>query len=313
MAVARPFRFGVELTGGGADANGWRMLAQKVESLGYATLVVVDHPGNQLAPVPAMLAAADATSTLRVGSFVLANDLRHPALLAKDAATVDRLTDGRLELGIGAGWDRGDYERLGVPFPSAATRVDRLAESVAILKGLFEQERLSFTGRHYTVRDLPGQPRPVQRPRPPILVGGGGRRVLSLGAREADIVGLNANLASGSVDARAMASATAEATAEKVAWIRAAAADRLHRLELNIRVYQTVVTGDREAAARTLAAATSLTLAQVLDSPHLLVGTTDQIADDLVRRRERYGISYLVVTGDALEAFAPVVARLANA
>jgi probable F420-dependent oxidoreductase len=312
MAADRPFRFGAELMGGGTDANGWRMLARKAEALGYATLVIADHPGNQLAPIPAMLAAADATSTLRVGSFVLANDLRHPAVLAKDAATVDRLSDGRLELGIGAGWDRRDYERLGVPFAPAATRVDRLVESVAILKAFFEQERFTFAGRHYSVRDLDGLPRPVQRPRPPILVGGGSRRVLSFAAREADIIGLNPNLASGSVDARAMANATAEATAEKITWIRSAAAGRLSQPELNIRVYHTAVSGDRDAAARAVATATGLTAAQVLGSPHMLIGTTDQIADDLMQRREQYGLSYFVVTSDALETFAPVVARLAN-
>jgi probable F420-dependent oxidoreductase len=310
--VAGPFRFGIELTGGGTDAKGWRQLARQAELLGYATLVIVDHPGNQLAPIPAMLAAADATLTLRVGSFVLANDLRHPAVLARDAATVDLLTGGRLELGIGAGWDRHDYERLGLPFAAAATRVERLAESVAILKGLFEQERFSFSGRHYALRDAPGLPRPVQRPHPPILVGGGSRRVLSLGAKEADIVGLNPNLASGSVNAWAMASATAEATAEKVAWIRAAAGDHLDRLELNIRVYHTELTEDRAAAARRLATGMGLTPAQVLASPHVLVGTTESISDDLVQRRARYGLSYYVVTGDAFEAFTPVVARLAG-
>ena len=312
MTVARIFRFGVEAMGGGMDAKGWRLLARRVESLGYATLVVVDHLGDQLAPMPAMLAAAEATSRLRVGSFVFANDLRHPALLAKDAATVDLLSDGRLELGIGAGWNRVEHERLGIPFASAGTRVERLAESVSILKGLFEQEAFSFDGRHYSVRDLAGLPRPVQRPHPPILVGGGGRRVLSLAAREADIVGLNPTLASGSVDARAMVSATADATAKKAAWVCGAAGARFRKLELNIRIYHTMITVERTAAVADVAAATGLTPAQVLDSPHVLIGTIDQVVMDLEERRERYGLSYIVVTVDACEPFAPVVARLSG-
>lgn len=312
MRVTRTFRFGVEAMGGGMDAKGWRSLARRVEGLGYSTLVVVDHLGDQLAPTPAMLAAAEATSRLRVGSFVFANDLRHPALLAKDAATVDRLSGGRLELGIGAGWNRVEHERLGIPFAPAGVRVERLAESVSILKGLFEEEALTFNGRHYSVQDLAGLPRPVQRPHPPILVGGGAKRVLSFAAREADIVGLNPTLASGSVDASAMKSATADATAKKVAWVRSAAGGRFSNLELNIRVYHTMITKERTAAAAAVAAATGLTPAEALDSPHVLVGTIDQIVMDLEQRRERYGLSYVVVTADACEPFAPVVARLSG-
>jgi probable F420-dependent oxidoreductase len=312
MTVTRTFRFGVEAMGGGMDAKGWHSLARRIESLGYSTLVVVDHLGDQLAPMPAMLAAAEATSRLRVGSFVFANDLRHPAMLAKDAATVDLLSDGRLELGIGAGWNRAEHEQLGIPFAPASIRVERLAESVSILKGLFEEEALTFDGRHYSVQNLAGLPRPVQRPHPPILVGGGARRVLSFAAREADIVGLNPILASGSVDARAMKSATADATAKKVAWIRGAAGGRFSNLELNIRIYHTVITADRTAAAAAVAAATGLTPAQVLDSPHVLIGTIDQIIVDLEQRRERYDLSYIVVTVNACERFAPVVARLSG-
>lgn len=309
MPQIRPFRFGVE-TAGASNAGRWRDTARAVEDLGYRTLLVIDHLGDQLAPVPAMLAAADATTTLRVGSHVLANEFRHPALLAKEAATVDLLSEGRLELGIGAGWNRAEHDRIGVGLPAPPVRVDRLAETITIVKGLLEHESFSFSGRHYTLDGVAGLPRPAQRPRPPLMVGGGGRAVLSLAAREADIVGLNANLASSRSDASSAATMTGAATAAKVEWIRTAAGSRFDALELSVRVYYTAVTSDAEAAAAELGPFTGLPVAEALRSPHLLLGDTERLVDSLQEYQEIYGISYFVITADAYEAFAGVVARL---
>ncbi|WP_063766277.1 TIGR03621 family F420-dependent LLM class oxidoreductase [Streptosporangium amethystogenes] len=309
MAEIRPFRFGVE-TAGAPNAARWRDIARAVEDLGYRTLLIIDHLSDQLAPVPAMLAAADATTTLRVGSHMLANEFRHPALLAKEAATVDLLSEGRLELGLGAGWNRAEHERIGVELPAPPTRVDRLAEAIAVVKGLLEHESFSFSGRHYALDEVAGLPRPVQRPRPPLMVGGGGRAILSLAAREADIVGLNANLASSRSDASSAATMTGAATAAKVEWIRAAAGSRFDALELSVRVYYTVVTSDAEAAAAGLGPLTGLPVAEALRSPHLLLGDTERLVDSLQEYREIYGISYFVITADAYEAFAGVVSRL---
>ncbi|WP_433375993.1 TIGR03621 family F420-dependent LLM class oxidoreductase [Streptosporangium sp. CA-115845] len=309
MAEIRPFRFGVEADGA-PNAARWRDTARAVEDLGYRTLLVIDHLSDQLAPVPAMLAAADATTTLRVGSHVLANEFRHPALLAKEAATVDLLSEGRLELGLGAGWNRAEHDRIGVELPAPPIRVDRLAEAIAVVKGLLEHESFSFSGRHYALDEVAGLPRPVQRPRPPLMVGGGGRAILSLAAREADIVGLNANLASSRSDASSAATMTGAATAAKVEWIRAAAGSRFDALELSVRVYYTAVTSDAEAAAARLGPLTGLPVAEALRSPHLLLGDTERLVDSLQEYREIYGISYFVITADAYEAFAGVVARL---
>ncbi|SEG86523.1 probable F420-dependent oxidoreductase, MSMEG_2516 family [Thermomonospora echinospora] len=309
MVEIRPFRFGVEAAGA-RTAAGWRDMARAVEDLGYRTLLVIDHLGDQLAPIPAMLAAADATTTLRVGSHVLANEFRHPALLAKEAATVDLLTGGRLEVGIGAGWNHDEHARLGIGLPDPPTRVARLAEAIAVIKGLLGNEWFDFSGDHYSCERMPGLPRPVQQPRPPLMVGGGGRAVLSLAAREADIVSLNPNLASGRSDASAAGTMTASATATKVDWIRAAAGARFEALELSVRVYYTVVAGDAWGTAADLAPLTGLLPKEALRSPHLLLGDTSRLVDAIQEHRERYGISYFVVTSDAYEAFAQVVSRL---
>ena len=194
----RPFRFGV---GPGAIALGsagtWRDFARRIEDLGYATLSVGDHLVGGHGPVAAIAAAAEATTRLRVGALTFCNDYRHPVVLAQEAATLDLLSDGRLELGIGAGWMRADYERAGIPLDPAGERVERLAEAITVIKGCFAGEPLTFDGAHYRIDGHVGRPAPVQRPHPPILVGGAGPKVLTLAARKADIVGLNVNLRAG--------------------------------------------------------------------------------------------------------------------
>ena len=311
MANDRRFRFGVQCSFAGSRKE-WAEKAARVEGLGYATLCVPDHFDDQLAPIPALVAAAAATSTLRVGTLVLDNDYRHPLLTAKEAATADVLSDGRLELGMGAGWMRSDYEQSGITCDPPGVRIDRLEEGLAVVKGLLGGGKFSFSGRHYTITSHPGTPLPIQRPRPPILVGGGGRRILTLAGREADIVSVNFDLSSGSVGPQVGATATAEATAEKVRWVREAAGDRFDDIELSHTAYLTMVTDDREAVAGGLGSGFGLDAEQVLAMPNFAIGTVVQIADELERRRDDLGFSYVVVGAECHEAMAPVVARLAG-
>jgi probable F420-dependent oxidoreductase len=262
--------------------------------------------------MPALAAAAAATTTLRLGTLVLANDYRHPVVATKDAATLDLLSDGRLELGLGAGWMTSDYETAGIPLDPAGVRIDRMAEGLTVMKGLMADGPLTFNGEHYRIDGLEGFPKPVQRPHPPIVVGGGGPRVLRFAARHADIVGINVNLAVGVIDDRAGPNATEEATQAKVDVVREAAGDRFDQLELQVRVHVVVVTDDRPGMAELMAPALGISPAAALASPHALAGTHEEIADDLLARRERWGISYLGVSVDALDALAPVVAELAG-
>jgi len=280
--------------------------------MGYSTLTVADHFDDQLAPIPALMAAADATTTLRVGALVLCTDFTHPVVIAKEAATIDVLSGGRFELGLGAGWMTTDYENTGIAFDRAGTRIDRMGEALDVIDRLWAETPCSYAGKHFTITGLDGQPKPLQRPRPPILVGGGGKRVLSFAARAADIVGLNVDLRRGVIDANAGPNATDEATAEKLAWIRHAAGARFRDLELHVRVHLVVVTNDRWGMATALGPAFGLTPEQALRSPHALAGSVEQIVDDLVERRERWGISYIGVGVDSLHALAPVVSKLAG-
>lgn len=309
--MLRPFRFGVQV-GHAADAAEWASIARKAEDLGFSTFTMGDHLDAQFAPTVGLMAAAAATSTLRIGALTYANDYRHPVVLAKEAATLDLLSGGRLELGIGAGWMTTDYEQAGIPLDPAGVRIERLAEAIAVLKGLFADGPVTLAGEHYTVAGLEGSPKPVQRPHPPILVGGGGRKILQLAAREADIIGLNFNLHGGRIDATVGPDGTAEHTAEKLEWIRDAAGERFDEIELQVRIHLAVITDDRAALAEQLAPAFGLTPEAALSSPHSLAGTVEQIIDDLVEQRERFGISYLGISADSMDDLAPVVARLAG-
>lgn len=289
----------------------WLAMVRRVEALGYSTFLALDHVVRGLDPVAALMAAAMATSTLRVGGFVFDNDFRHPVFLAKAAASLDVLSGGRLELGIGAGWLKEEYDKTGIPFDAAGVRIARMTESVQLLKRIFEDEHpVSFAGDHYTVTDLVCPPRPVQRPRPPILIGGGGERILSVAGREADIVGITTRAKpDGAKDA---ADLTAEATARKIAWVQKAAGERMAEIELNLIVSDVVLTDDRAGEAAKLASRYGVSAADILDSPLVLVGGIDEMVERLQERRERFGFSYVVVMEPNLDKLAPVVARLAG-
>jgi probable F420-dependent oxidoreductase len=297
---------------GGSRAE-WTDKARKLEDLGYAVLTVPDHLAEFLAPIPALVAAALATKALRVGTLVLNNDFRHPVLIAREAATVDRLSDGRLELGVGAGHMRSEYDQAGLSFGSGGTRVDRLTEAVAIIKALLAGESVTFSGTHYRVTEHTVHPIPVQRPHPPILIGGNGRRLLALAGREAGIVGLSGiTFRQGGIQPD-LSAWRAAAVEERLAIVRAAAGERYRRLELNALVQRVVVTDDRHGAARELASRwPQLSVDELLASPYLLVGSVDQMVEDLRARRERWGISYYTVFEPFMSAFAPVVNRLAG-
>ena len=309
--MGHKFRFGIQ-TSQANSAEEWAAKAKQIEELGYSTLFIPDHFNEQFAPVPALMAAADATSTLRLGTMVLDNDYRHPLVLAKEIATLDILSGGRVELGLGAGWMRSDYEQSGIPYDRPGVRIRRFEEGLQVIKGLFADGPFSFSGEFYNITNHDALPKPVQQPHPPILVGGGGRRILSIAAREADIVGVNFSLAEGEVNPAVAATGTADATREKVAWIREAAGERLGDIELNVTVFVCIVTDDREAMAERVGGGFGLSPDEVKATPHVLVGTVDQIAEDLEQRRDEFGFSYVVLSGDVFEAMAPVVKRLAG-
>ncbi|MGK2948913.1 MAG: TIGR03621 family F420-dependent LLM class oxidoreductase [Acidimicrobiales bacterium] len=306
-----PFRFGIQCKAP-ADAAGWTAQARRAEDLGWSTLTMADHFDTGLGPVPALMAAADATTTLRVGSMVLGNDYRHPVVVAKEAATLDVLTGGRFELGLGAGWMTADYEAAGIPIDPAGRRVDRLVEALAVVKGLWADGPLDIDGEHYRISGLEGLPRPISAGGPPIVIGGGGPRVLRLAAREADIVAVNVNLRAGVIDERAFPDGTPESTDRKIDWVREAAGARFEAVELQVRVHLAMVTDDRASVIEAMAPGFGLTPTQAAETPHALIGSVDEICDQLMERRQRWGISYLGLSADQLDAFAPVIARLAG-
>ena len=311
MGHPRPFRFGVQLANARSGAE-WAELARKAEDLGFSTLFVPDHFDDVVAPVPALAAAAAATHTLKVAPLVLDNDYKHPVVTAKELATIDLLSDGRLEVGIGAGWMASDYAQSGIPMDEPSVRVDRLEEGIAVIKGLFGEGPFDFEGDFYTISGLDGRPKPAQQP-PPFLIGGGRPRMLRLAAREADIVGVNPSIQSGRTDAAAALDGVAAQTDRKLAWLREAAGDRYDQIEINFLNFACVVTDDRQGTIEAMAPLFGLAPEDVAEYPHAWVGSVDQICEHLEASRDRWDASYLVVQGiDAMTAAAPIVARLAG-
>lgn len=311
MAHDRRFRFGIQVATA-ASASEWTDLARKVEDLGYSSLFLPDHFGDQLAPLPAMMAAAEATTDLRVGALVFDNDYKHPVVMAKEIATIDVLSGGRVEFGLGAGWMTSDYEQSGIPHDPPKVRVDRFEEAITVYKGLFADGSCTYQGEHYQVTALDGQPKPLQRPHPPFLIGAGGRRMIRIAAREADIVSINPNLKAGIIGAEAAADATVEATDRKLGWLREDAGDRFDDIELNVLVFSVIATDDVQGTAEMMAPLFGLSPAEVLGIPHQLMGSADEMVERLEERRDRWGFSYVVVQQDALDTMAPVIERLAG-
>jgi len=269
-----------------------------------------DHFDDQLAPVPALMTAANVTTDLRIGALVWDNDYKHPAVLAKELATMDVLSDGRLELGIGAGWMISDYEQMGIPYDTAKVRIDRFVEGLKVIKGAMAEGAFSFSGDHYTITNYNGTPKPIQAPCPPILIGGGGKRVLSIAAREADIVGINATMSAGVVGQHTFSTMTAESVDEKVAIVREAAGARFNDIEMNIRAFLVSITDDATQAASGIATMLGVEQQMVEQSPFALVGPTSKLIEDLLERRDRWGFTYIIVGAEDVDAFAPVVTAL---
>jgi probable F420-dependent oxidoreductase len=283
---------------------------RRAERLGYSGISISDHLSGQLAPLVALAAAAQVTERVTLGMNVLANDFRHPAMLAKELATLDLLSGGRVVAGIGAGWMTTDYTESGIPLDRPGIRIDRLLESVAILRGLWADGPFTFAGTHYRITGLEGRPKPVQRPGPPVLIGGGARRILTEAGRHADIVGIALDNRSGVMGERSGRSATAAAMREKLGWIRDGASGRATPPVCSVRVLLVAVVEDAWRAASDLGRPLGLDAAEVLESPHALIGEPQQIADVLARRRDEFGITNYVVSQDAIEALAAVLAVL---
>lgn len=303
-APPRPFRFGLQVMQA-PSRRAWQDEARRAEDLGFDTVVVPDHVGDGLlSPMVALATMAEATTRLRVGTFVLNNDFRHPALLAREAAAIDLLTDGRLELGLGAGHAAPEYAEIGLEFDPAAVRVARLSESARLLRRLFDGDEVTFDGTYYRVsahRLYPAR-------RPQLLIGGNGDRVLRLAAEVADIVGFTGLGATQPDGQRHATEWELEQIDTKVAIVRAAAGDRVDRLELNALVQYVEITNDRAASAEAVAARLDVDPEVLLAAPYLLLGTVAEIAEQLHRARERFGFSYFV-TRDAAQT-APVIAAL---
>jgi probable F420-dependent oxidoreductase len=303
-----PYRFGVH-SSVAPTMSAWRDQARVAEDLGYSTLYVADHFGDQFGPLVATTVAAEATSTLHVGTVVLNNDLRNPVVLAKEIATLGLAAEGRVEVGFGAGWLESDYAQAGIKFDKPAVRVDRLAESLAVLKSLWSEGKSTFTGEYHTVRDARCDPRPESLPR--IIVGGGSRRILTVAAEQADIVGVNTSLASGLNPGELASQATSDHYDRCLNWIREAAPDRFDSIELQLMTVATRIVTSRRAAAR-IATMLGLSGEDALELPIVLIGTVDELCERLLEYRTRWGFTNIVVPGEAMESFAPVVARLAG-
>lgn len=308
MAHHRRFRFAADLA---RPLDGSNLLdsARELESLGYSTIFVPDHLDEGPGPIAAMAAAAAVTSTINVGSLVLDCDFRHPAVLARELATIDVLSEGRLEVGLGAGWKALDYETSGIPMDRPGVRVSRLQEHAAVLRGLWGDGPFSFEGEHYRVSGLDGTPAPHTPGGPKVLVGGGAPRLLRWAGAHADIVGVNPSIHSGAIDAEAAHDSLEERIDEKFGWLREGAGDRFYDLELNCWLAVAEVTGDPEVADG-VAALFGTTAEALGRSPMALIGTLGELADRLQERRDRWGYSYIVIPGDRARVFAPLVAEL---
>lgn len=308
------FRFGVQTTQP-LPGMTWMETARAVERMGYSTLQVPDHLGDQYAPMPAIAAALTATEHLRAGALVFANDYRHPVVLAKELATLDAMFPGRVEFGLGAGWMREDYDISGIGYDEPKVRVDRFVEALDVIAGHFTGEPFTFHGDHYDIDGLVGRPRTVTPGGPSLLIGGGGKRVLTIAARRASIVGINPNLKAGAIGMDALTDSLPDRFTEKVSWVRDGAGSRIDDIELNIRCFVVNVTESpaaSEEAVGGVAAMFGIDRDIVLDIPLALIGTVDELCDRIERRRERWGLSYYTVGADEAEMFAPVVSRLAG-
>ncbi len=322
--MSHPFRFGIQ-SYAPQSPHEWRDHAKRAEELGFSSFHLADHvigpgpalaatghPVQTVAAIPAMAVAAEATSSIKIGCRVLCVDYREPVMLAKEIATLEFFAPGRVEIGLGAGWLRNEYDAMGVPFATPGERIDKLEEVIALVRASFAEGELNQSGKHVHAVGFEAVPKSASGAMPPLMIGGGAKRVLTLAGREADIVSLNFNNSSGKIGAEGLASSTAELTDEKISWIRHGAGDRFSSIELETAAYFTIITPDRDATLGKMAPMFGLSPDQFGNHPNALVGTVDQIVDTLRARRERFGISYISFGGSVMEAVAPVVEKLAG-
>jgi probable F420-dependent oxidoreductase len=322
--MSKPFRFGLQAYAPNSGKE-WRELARKAEASGFSSFHLADHiigpgpaltatghPVQTVAAIPAMAVAAEATSTIKVGCRVLCVDYRNPVMLAKEVATLDFFSEGRLELGLGAGWLQGEYEAIGVPFDRAGVRIDRFEEVIALLRASFADGELNIDTPHVHAVGFEAVPKPFTKSGPPIMIGGGAKRILTIAGREADIVSLNFNNSSGKLGAAGIGSSTAELTDQKIQWIKDGAGARFDQIEIEIAAYFTIVTPDGEGTRAKMAPMFGMTPEVFAEHPNALIGTVDEICDRIVERRERFGISYVSFGASVIDAVIPVVERLAG-
>ena len=286
--------------------------AQRAEELGFKSITVPDHLDDQPAPLIALTAIAAATSTIKLLPLVLANDYRHPVVLAKELATLDAFSGGRLEVGLGAGWMNSDYELSGIQLDSPGTRIRRLSESVDIIAGLLRGEHVEVDGEFYSVNGRAGTPAPAQTSGLPLMLAGGKEKMLTLAGEKADIIGINPGLTAGVIDERAGRDATLERTDQKLEWVRDAAGARFDSLVIQTRIHLAMIDDDREAVAAEMAPLLGITAEEALASPHCLVGTVDQVVEEVQQWRERWGFSYISIDAGSIDEFAPVIEALAD-
>jgi probable F420-dependent oxidoreductase len=325
MIHKRRFRFSLQSFNAGS-ATEWRETARRAEALGYSTLHLADHylgdgpamegahhPAQELASVPALAMAAEATTTLNIGSRVFCTGYKPGPILVKEAMTLDFLSDGRFELGLGAGWIKSEYEAMGIPFPSPGKRIDRLEETIRLAKAAMRGEMLNIEGEHVHAVGYEALPRPP-RGRVPLIVGGGGPRILGLAGREADIVSLNSQQTTGVLGSQSFEAWSSAELHKKIGWVKDGAGDRFDDIELEIGIKAVALSADQMAGAQAMADIQGITLEDLRKSPHVLIGSVDSVCDDLCRLREEFGISYINVQDWAggAQKFAPVVARMAG-
>jgi probable F420-dependent oxidoreductase len=320
--MSKPFRFGLQAY---APASGkdWRDLARKAEDMGFSSFHLADHvigpgpalsatghPVQTVAAIPAMAVAAEATNTIKIGCRVLCVDYRNPVMLAKEVATLDFFSEGRLELGLGAGWLQNEYEAMGIPFDRAGVRLDRMEEVIGLLRASFAEGELNIDGTHVHAVGFEAVPKPVRVP--PLMIGGGAKRVLTIAGREADIVSLNFDNSSGKLGPAGIGSSTAELTMQKIGWVKEGAGARFDQIEIEIAAYFTIVTPDGDGTRAKMAPMFGMTPEVLAEHPNALIGSVDEICDRIVERREKFGISYVSFGASVIDAVAPVIDRLAG-
>ncbi len=305
------FRFTLQASQAASPAA-WRDLARKAEDMGYSTLYVPDHLDDQWAPMVALTVAAEATTTLRVGTLVLDNDFRHPVVLAKEAATLDVVSGGRFELGMGAGWMTTDYRQSGIVMDKPSVRVARLGESLEIMRAMWQSGRATFEGDHYSVTEAIGSPAPVSPGGPPLVIGGGSKRILTLAGQYARTVSIVPSLAAGYVGPEVAAESVVEKYSDRVRWAREAAGERAGDLEFQCWTVAVQVVPNADEVLESLAPLFNLTPDQLRAAPVALIGTAGEITETLRKRREELGFSNIVVHEAEMDALAPVIAELAG-